>query len=568
MAAEQRARPFLRRLAKPALAVCATLFALLLGEALVRVFGRAPEIKPIQLNAYDCIYRRSLNPILGFELKANCRSDNPDFIQTYERTNAHGQRDRKRTLQKPDGVRRILLLGDSVVEGYGLRESETLSQQLEALYRDGSTEVLNFGVSAYCTRAEVELLEKKGLPFDPDIVVLVFVENDFDNFNREAFPLGGSIVRPALVKTLFKRSQLFRLASVELNLFQFGAETDPVRWNQEAIGDNNVTEGLQRFRELADRHGFKPVIAIWPRFLDERITDVCFMPQDRKQLVIEGLAALHSIPSVRLSTFFQRHHAASGDALSPRLRYSAGDELHPSPEGSRVAAQALQQILADLSVASASVSQAIPNTTKDAAEALAAAKALGQAQPNYARVYNRMGTEFLKTNKLNKALDAFQQAVAADPSYAGAYNNLGVTYERLGQGDAQAQFARAVQLRPDFTHAHYNLARILMQKKQLAQAVTQLQHLLQLDPKHVAALNMLGMALGREQRFAEAQAYLEQAIRLDPIHAEARSNLGAAYAGQGRLREAAAQFEAALRIDPDDLEVRETLKRVKAALSK
>ena len=67
MAAEQRARPFLRRLAKPALAVCATLFALLLGEALVRVFGRAPEIKPIQLNAYDCIYRRSLNPILGFQ---------------------------------------------------------------------------------------------------------------------------------------------------------------------------------------------------------------------------------------------------------------------------------------------------------------------------------------------------------------------------------------------------------------------------------------------------------------------------------------------------------------------
>ena len=75
-------------------------------------------------------------------------------------------------LEKPDGVRRILLLGDSVVEGYGLPEPETLSRQLEDLYPEGSVEVLNFGVSAYCTRAEIELLEVKGLAFDPDIVVL------------------------------------------------------------------------------------------------------------------------------------------------------------------------------------------------------------------------------------------------------------------------------------------------------------------------------------------------------------------------------------------------------------
>ena len=75
---------------------------------------------------------------------------------------------------------------------------------------------------AYCTRAEVELLEVKGLQFDPDVVILVFVENDFDNFNREAFPLGGTIERPAVVESLFARSHLFRLACVQCNLFHFG----------------------------------------------------------------------------------------------------------------------------------------------------------------------------------------------------------------------------------------------------------------------------------------------------------------------------------------------------------
>ena len=568
MSTKQRSQIFLHRLAKPALALCATLIALIVAEAFVRILGQAPGIKPIQLSSYDCIYKRSTNPILGFELKANCSSDNPDFIQTYERTNSHGQRDRERTLKKPDGVRRILLLGDSVVEGYDLRESETISRRLEDLYPDGSTEVLNFGVSAYCTLAEIELLEVKGLQFDPDIVILVFVENDFDNFNREAFPLEGTIERPAIVKTLFKKSHLFRLASIRLNLFHFSAEADPVRWNREAIGDNNVTEGLRRYRQLADRNGFQPLVVIWPRFLDDQITDVCFMPQNSEQLVIEYLATMHNIPTFRLSRFFRQHRAKLAGEVNPRLSYSSGDELHPSVEGARIVAEALKQILADPDVDRMQSVRKIPRSAQSNAEAVSAAKALGQAKPNYARVHNRMGTEFLKKGKLQEAVVEFKKALKEDPTYAGAYNNLGIAYERLGNEEAQSQYEKAIQLMPDFTHAHFNLARALMRKKQNAAAVAELQKTIQIDPNHVGALNMLGMALGRQQKFNEAQPHLERAVRLDPQHTEARNNLGAVYTAQGRYREAVAQFEAALRIDPDDSEIRENLNRVKQALQK
>jgi Flp pilus assembly protein TadD/lysophospholipase L1-like esterase len=551
------------RLARPALALCATLLALLAAEGIVRCFGWAPGHKPIRLDAYDCIYQRSTNPILGFELKANYRCDDPDFIQTYERTNAHGQRDRERHLQKPAGVRRILLLGDSVVEGYSLRESETLSRQLEARYPDGATEVLNFGVSAYCTRAEIELLEVKGLRFEPDVVVLVFVENDFDNFNREAFPLTGTTERPAPVEVLFQRSHLFRLTSVRLNLFHYGAEVDPVRWNREAIGDNNVAEGLQRFRELADRHGFQPLVAIWPKFLDDRIADVGFMPGNDEQLVVEALAAGRGIPSVRFSKFFRQHHAESTAALQPRRYYSSGDSLHPSPAGARVAAAALKRMLDELDTGRIS---SVPGPIPVDAVAVAAARTLGQAQPNYARVHNRTGTEYLKQDKLAEAETAFKQALKADPSHAGAHNNLGVTYERMGRDGAQAEFERAIELQPDFTQARFNRSRLLMRKGQIDEAVSELRRTLQFDPDHVGALNMLGMALGRQRKFVEAQTYLEQAVGLDPNHAEARSNLGAAYAGQGRLQEAVTQFEAALRIDPDDPGARENLQRIKAYL--
>lgn len=552
-----------RRLAKPVVALCATLLALLAAEGIVRIFGWAPGHKPMELDTYDCIYRRSTNPILGFELKSNYRCDNPDFIQTYERTNAHGQRDRERAHQKPDGVRRVLLLGDSVVEGYGLRASDTLGQQLENLFPDGSTEVLNFGVSAYCTRAEIELLEVKGLAFDPDIVVLVFVENDFDNFNREAFPLEGTRDRSPAVEAMFRRSHLFRLTSVRLNLFQFGAEVDPVPWNREAIGDNNVAEGLRRLRKLADQSGFQPLIVIWPKFLNDRIVDVGFMPENDEQLVVEALAAMHELPSVRLSGFFREHRAKSTAARNPRQTYSSGDGLHPSPAGAHIAAAALKNILSDLDTR-----RVLPAPQSVQTDAVSAARTLGQARPNYARVHNRTGTELLKQGKLAEAVAAFQQALSADPTHAGAHNNLGVTYERMGAEGAQAEFEKAIELQPDFTPARFNRARTLMREGQVEPAVTELQQTIQIDPDHVGALNMLGMALGRQQQFTEAQACLERAVRLDPNHAEARSNLGAAYAGQGRLQEAVAQFEAALRLNPNDPGARENLQRIKAVLQK
>ena len=240
----------------------ATLVALVIGELSIRLLRLAPEFKSIDLAQEDCVYQRSTNPLLGFELKANYRNADPDFIASYERTNAHGQRDKERSVQCTNDVLRVVVLGDSVVEGHGLAEDEIISRQWEDLYTDDSTEILNFGVSAYCTLAEIELLETKALPFDPDVVVVLFVENDFDNFNRETFSLGEASPKPVLVKWLFRRSHVFRIAAIRLNLFHFGAETDPVRWNKKALGDNNVVEGFKRLKALADREGFHPLIAI------------------------------------------------------------------------------------------------------------------------------------------------------------------------------------------------------------------------------------------------------------------------------------------------------------------
>ena len=469
-----------RHFARLVLMLVATVVVLLVAEALIRMLGRAPDVKPIWITTQESTYQRSTNPILSFELKPNYRNDDPDLIQTYARTNAHGFRDRERTSAKPTGTRRIILLGDSVVEGVGVPDYETMSRHLERLYPDGSTEVLNFGVSGYCTLAEIELLETKGLAFDPDIVILVFVDNDFHNFNREGFALG-PIERPALVKHLFLRSHFFRLLAVRANLFHFGAEVDPVARNRSATGDNNVVEGLARMRDLAEQHGFLPLVAVWPAFLDEGIRDPHPMPDDPQDLVIERLARMNAIPTARLSQFFLlASRNAVGDA-SPRLLYTIGDELHPSPAGNRIAAAALESIVSQLELNEAALPTVRPDSDRSA---VITARALGQKEaPSYAVVLVRLGNESLQKSELVKAAKYFRMALVEDSTDADAFNGLGIVQKQQGRlREAEASFDQALRLAPDFFQARFNLAVVLEEQGKLPESLREYERVLSAAP--------------------------------------------------------------------------------------
>ena len=108
--------------AKVALLLGSTLLALVISEIALRILGLAPGVKPIVVSDFSTVYTLSSNPVLGYELKASYRDENANLIVSYPRTNSHGQRDIERTVEKRPGLRRVILLGDSVVEGEGIRE--------------------------------------------------------------------------------------------------------------------------------------------------------------------------------------------------------------------------------------------------------------------------------------------------------------------------------------------------------------------------------------------------------------------------------------------------------------
>jgi len=102
-------------------------------------------------------------------------------------SNELGLRERTFELQKPDGVTRVVILGDSFVMGYGVAADERVGTFLERLLRDhahgatGPIECLHFGVSTWNVVAECAFLRRALSLVRPDLVVQIVVRNDLED---------------------------------------------------------------------------------------------------------------------------------------------------------------------------------------------------------------------------------------------------------------------------------------------------------------------------------------------------------------------------------------------------
>ena len=361
---------------------------ILAAEGIVRLLAIAPEISRINPGMKKTVFRISDNPLLGYLMRKNYRDSDADLVTSYPYTNSHGFRDIERRVEKPNGVRRILLLGDPIVAGHvNIRSLDHLmSRELETLMEPENVEVLNIGMTGYCTRGEMELLQQEGLKFSPDLVILVFFGNDYTDLNME---LG--YVTPSLPVQFFViNSHLFRYLGIEYNIFnlrdQLGvqeiawqsltpifhqqpdrmerirssddASSATIKKHLESIGSDNVHASIPALKAMANEQGFQLLIGVWPIFQEHSIFDVetyggTITPIFGEELLeIERLADASGIPRFRFSPGFhadwarKRERGEIGETETPWEYYcSEGDPGHPNPKGTKVAARIMKGIL-------------------------------------------------------------------------------------------------------------------------------------------------------------------------------------------------------------------------------
>lgn len=150
--------------------------ALLIAEGALRALG------------YSAPVWYQPDPQLGWTLRPGAAGWFTREGRTWVKVNLEGRRDRDTVLEKPPGVYRIAVLGDSYAEAMQVRREETfwalLPERLAACgFAPGKRiEVLNFGVSGYGTAQEYIALETRAMRYRPDLVLLQFTNgNDVKN---------------------------------------------------------------------------------------------------------------------------------------------------------------------------------------------------------------------------------------------------------------------------------------------------------------------------------------------------------------------------------------------------
>jgi D-alanyl-lipoteichoic acid acyltransferase DltB (MBOAT superfamily) len=111
------------------------------------------------------------------------------FVGAMVRTNRWGMRDRDYTLERPDGVYRIAMIGPSTAMGSGVEADETFEALLEdRLNRQSEQprfEILNFGVAGYSPLHMLYQLERRVMGFAPQAVLYLGHANDLERTSRQ-----------------------------------------------------------------------------------------------------------------------------------------------------------------------------------------------------------------------------------------------------------------------------------------------------------------------------------------------------------------------------------------------
>jgi hypothetical protein len=522
-------RELLRRHGKWLLIPASGVLGLLFVELAVRLLRLAPPVHAIWVADDESFYRRATNPMLNYELKPGFHRRLPAGSTT---VNSHGLRDLPRSEEKPAGRHRILLLGDSVIEGINYVDDEnTISRQLQSLYPDGQTEVLNFGTSGYCTLAEVNLFREKGLAFQPDVVVLFFVWNDYQNFNPDHTVAGGVIDRPVWSKHGFVNFHLFRHLALRFNWFEFAAELNPIGRHRDAIGEANVIDGLALLRNLANEHGFQVLILPWPHFGDDRID---YLPAGSGEtLLIERLAVMNGLPVTRLADPLREVWQTTAPSANPRTRFTiAGDGMHPNP----TCAQLVAPILKSLIKAPRSTPPYSPGPADPGA--LAAARTLSRG--------------YQKGPEMPPPLDQRH------------YHSL---MHQARREEAVAHLQTILKRQPRDQFANHVLATHMIRLGDLSAAARLLRVVLKENVGNVNARIMLANVLDSEQKFRKAAELLQAGLREQPMNASLHLSLGALCLTNAEFGRAEKHLTAARKIAPDKPELTPLLRQLETERS-
>ena len=151
------------------------------------------------------------------------------------------------------------------------------------------------------------------------------------------------------------------------------------------------------------------------------------------------------------------------------------------------------------------------------------------------------------------AIEVTQGNYLAHNLLAGAFGQKGDLVR------TQEHVEKALQIKPNYAGAHYNLGKILLNKGDFAGAQKQYELALETNQLDPAIWNALGVAQANQGLTDKAISNYRHTLELNPNFADAYANLGSIFLSQGKNAEAIEASEKALRLKPVSAEAYDTL---------
>jgi lysophospholipase L1-like esterase len=340
------------RLGKVILSAVGLAVACLICEIIVRLADLAPEVVYIE----KWRVRLSDNPKIGFEPIPNLDSTGKpvQYYAYHGQSNDDGFRDYNHSLHKPDGSRRIAIIGDSVTAGLWINDDTKVYPAVMEKHLQNlgfSVDVMNLGVAGYNTQQEVEMLKDKGLKFNPDLVILAYCLND--RFNDDGGIYGFLLaeeqqaqkdrnqVNIARLNSVLQKSDLIRF--LRFGLFKPGKKAGPAPGDGEQFNKDTVSEYFAELKRLSTKNSFEVLVFIFPDFghHDENLKNYATYQFLKDHENIINLAKSHGFAYLDLFDIMQKCHNQLGYPVSY-------DRYHLNPAGSQCAGRAMAEHVAQM----------------------------------------------------------------------------------------------------------------------------------------------------------------------------------------------------------------------------